>query len=518
MTTAIRVLLIDPNEGRREMLAQRLRAQGWSVDATSDAAIGADLALRAPPSAVVADLWMPGISGVQLCRLLRAEAATADVPVILCGDGDEPRHRFWAERAGAAAYIVNGRTGELVRALVRATDRVVKTDEFFVQLSGGSTDVRDRLARHLDAALFESVVASELRALASAEGFERLFDRFAQLLSQMTRYRWIALTSPSSDRVALHCHPTLRAAAEQEVRAAMRLPEGMAVAAIEDEDADNEDLGTEPIVCDVKFARSSMAQFACSPTLAREHEMHTLAGIVGRELGSALKIVTLVEDTRRMAAIDVLTSVMTRRAFTTAVEIELSRSVRHGYPFSLLLLDVDHFKNVNDSHGHSAGDRVLSAIGELLRKQLRLADLITRWGGEEFVVGCTSTPADGALVTAERLRVAIEKLVVLSDHGERIPVTGSIGCATWRGGESIASLVDRADRAMYRAKTTGRNRVEIWKDEEAAVESCPPVRHDDDAGRKAKAGGSGSRADGSSERKRRPDETPSGSPTAAVPE
>jgi two-component system cell cycle response regulator len=480
MNAAIRVLLIDPNEVRREMLAHRLRAQGWSVDATSDAAVGADLALRAPPSAVVADLWMPGISGVQLCRLLRAEAATADVPVILCGDGDEPRNRFWAERAGAAAYMVNGRTGELVRALSRATDRVVNADEFFVQLSGGSTDVRDRLARHLDAALFESVVAAELRALASAEGFERLFDRFAQLLSQMTRYRWIALSPSGSERIAMHCHPALRRVAEQEMRAAMRIPEGVAVAPIEDEDADAEEAGPEPVVCDVKFARTSMARFACAPTMAREHEMHTLAGIVGRELGSALKIVTLVEETRRMAAIDVLTNVMTRRAFSSAMEIELSRSVRHGYPFSLLLLDVDHFKNVNDQHGHAAGDRVLSSVGELLRKKLRLADLITRWGGEEFVVGCTSTPADGALVTAERLRVAIEKLGVMNDHGNRIPVTASIGCATWRVGESIASLVDRADRAMYRAKTTGRNRVEAWKDDEPAPEPPAATRHDND--------------------------------------
>src|ERR1700737_469632 len=114
----IRVLLIDVDDPRRDVAARRLRAQGYVGEDTPDAADGADLALRAPPAAVIADLWMPSISGVQLCRLLRSEPATADVPVILCG-GDDPRNKFWAERAGAAAYVMKGRTAELVGALAR---------------------------------------------------------------------------------------------------------------------------------------------------------------------------------------------------------------------------------------------------------------------------------------------------------------------------------------------------------------------------------------------------------------
>src|SRR5882724_2379126 len=97
-----RVILIDCCDATREMLAPRLRAQGYQVDAVGDAASGAELSLSAPPSVVVADLWMPSISGVQICRLLRSEPATADVPVILRGEKDDPKSRFWAERAGAA--------------------------------------------------------------------------------------------------------------------------------------------------------------------------------------------------------------------------------------------------------------------------------------------------------------------------------------------------------------------------------------------------------------------------------
>jgi CheY-like chemotaxis protein len=127
-----RVLLIDPIQERRELLARRLRAQRYWVEETGDAVMGADMALKAPPLAVVADLWMPGISGVQICRLLGSEPATADVPVILCSEQDEPRSRFWAERAGAAACVVKGRTGDLVRALGVA-NREPSDDGFFVQ-------------------------------------------------------------------------------------------------------------------------------------------------------------------------------------------------------------------------------------------------------------------------------------------------------------------------------------------------------------------------------------------------
>src|SRR5436190_14644932 len=116
------------------MLAERLRMQGYQVTAAAGPAEGAVTALSSPPSAIVADLWMPSISGVQLCRLLRAEPATADVPVILRGPTDDPRSRFWAERAGAAAYVVKGRMGELVRALGKAVATAPKSDAFFMQL------------------------------------------------------------------------------------------------------------------------------------------------------------------------------------------------------------------------------------------------------------------------------------------------------------------------------------------------------------------------------------------------
>ncbi len=469
MDSGKRVLLIDPSDARREVLGRRLRAQGYLVDETGDAAAGAHMALSAPPAAVVADLWMPGISGVQLCRLLRSEPATADVPVVLCVERDEPRSRFWADRAGAAAYVLKGRTGELVRSLAKAVDNSPRDDSFFVQLSGGSVDIRDRLARHLDAALFESVIAAELRALASAASFERLFDLLAQLLSQITRYRWIALATVRPERLAIHYHPSLKSAAEHEARAALALP-ASPLLVVEDEDAASDESESEAIVCAVPFAGSPVARFALSPCADGAQDAAMLTPIVVRELGGAVKIATLVEESQNLASTDALTELMNRRAFSSYMRGELTRCERHSYALSFALLDVDHFKQVNDKHGHAAGDRVLTAMGTLLVRQLRGSDMAARWGGEEFVIAFTSTDLAGAQNGAERLRQAIQELVIVDDGGTRIPVTASIGLAAWQSGEALESLVDRADRAMYASKTAGRNRVSI------SADSAPDAR------------------------------------------
>jgi two-component system cell cycle response regulator len=468
----IRILLVDVDNARRDIAARRLRAQGYVVEDTSDGAVGADLALRAPPAAVVADLWMPSISGVQLCRLLRSEPATAEVPVILCGERDDPRNRFWAERAGAAAYVTKGRTAELVGALMRAIAGAAKTDGFFVQLSGGSLDIRDRLARHLDTALFESVIAAELRALASADSFDKLFDRLAQFMSQVTRYRWIALSTAAPARFAIHHHPSQRAAAEREARGALRLPEATTASPIEDEDAVPDLVGPPPIVCDVPFAHVPVARFACGTSSAYEADTRSLVAIVERELGGAVKIATLIEESQRLAATDALTGLMNRRAFAAVMGAEVARSQRHGYPLSVLLLDIDHFKQINDRRGHAAGDRVLAALGDLLRLRMRRSDLAARWGGEEFIVACTSTDGAGSGVAAERLRLAIEEMAVHDEAGERIHVTASIGAAMWRAGEALEGLVDRADRAMYSSKASGRNRVTVCTQDEGAPDAA----------------------------------------------
>ncbi len=456
------------------MTARRLRAQGFQVEEAGDPATGADLALCAPPDVVVADLWMPTISGVQLCRLLRSEPATSGVPVILCGEGEAPKNRFWAERAGAAAYVTKGRTAELMRALDRVPAASHEEDSFFFQMSGGTVDVRDRIARHLDKALFESVLAGEVRGLGSCDSFERLFDLLAQFVSQVSRYRFLALSTSRPERFALHTHPSCREATSLEARALLGVGDDAQETCIEDEDAVSTPAG--PCVKRViTLGGTVLGSLAFAPDGEVDDDVNDLVDLIAREIGGPLRMALLVEDSQRMATTDALTGLMNRRAFITAMEGEISRSRRYDYPLTMLLLDVDHFKQINDRRGHAAGDRVLAAIGNHLRSTFRRSDYAARWGGEEFVVALTSTPLEGGYLTAERMREALATLVILDDKGEAIPVTASVGLSVLRKHDSLDSLLDRADRAMYASKTAGRNRVSVAQDDAStAIAQRPP--------------------------------------------
>lgn len=456
-----RVILVDTSDEGRVVLAKRLRAQGYLVEAAATAAEGADLALSAPPAAVVADLWMPSVSGVQLCRLLRAEPATVDVPVILRGERDDPRSRFWSRRAGATAYVAKGRMGELVQALAHASAAAVKTRSFFMNLSSDTADVRDRIAQHLDAALFESVLASEVRALASCDSFERLFDLFSQFASQIISYRWLAMSTQSPERFALHHHPCAGAGAEREARAALGVGPALRALRIEDEDASDESEAEPTIVRAVSFGGSVIGRIALGPGPATEADAAALLTLVARELGGPLRMASLVEESQRLATTDPLTGLMNRRAFVASLGEEFEAAQRNGRvrQASVLLLDVDHFKAINDGQGHAAGDRVLAALGALLLDQVRAPATVARWGGEEFVVALPDVGVEAAADMGEWLRRAIESLAITTEGGEAINVTASIGVAPMAPGDGLDRAIDRADRAMYSAKIAGRNRV-----------------------------------------------------------
>jgi diguanylate cyclase (GGDEF)-like protein len=164
---------------------------------------------------------------------------------------------------------------------------------------------------------------------------------------------------------------------------------------------------------------------------------------------------------------DSLTGLYNRWFVLEKIDSEMNRALRHGSPMSLLMLDVDHFKKVNDTWGHPAGDQVLQAIGKLLRESCRVYDVPGRYGGEEFCVVLPETKVGNTNVVAERIRSRLAS-TEMACGGASINVTASIGIAGLdeteaAGSLSPAILIDRADRALYSAKSHGRNRVETWE-------------------------------------------------------
>ena len=162
---------------------------------------------------------------------------------------------------------------------------------------------------------------------------------------------------------------------------------------------------------------------------------------------------------KEMSIRDDLTGVYNRRHLMELLEHEYHRIARGGAHFSVAMLDIDHFKNVNDTHGHLTGDEVLRAVSGVIRNSLRSADFCGRYGGEEFLLVMTQTNINGAILCAERIRSSIEQSR-FPNLGPNFKVTVSLGVTAFAGKEDIPNMIARADKALYRAKESGRNRVE----------------------------------------------------------
>lgn len=172
------------------------------------------------------------------------------------------------------------------------------------------------------------------------------------------------------------------------------------------------------------------------------------------------RLSVLNKELEQISITDSLTQTFNRRFFIERLRQEVKRVNRYGSSVSLLMIDIDHFKTVNDTHGHLAGDMVIGGVAGVIKERLRETDLLARYGGEEFALIATPMEKEGAKVLAERLRALVEETGFEHD-GKRLSVTVSIGVSSWQPStkEDFEDLIRRSDAALYRAKEQGRNRV-----------------------------------------------------------
>lgn len=193
--------------------------------------------------------------------------------------------------------------------------------------------------------------------------------------------------------------------------------------------------------------------------------MRSVALELGRQLDDGRRDMERLREelvrARHEALTDTLTGVLNRKGFERAMAELMESYVTDNGPLSLLVVDIDYFKKVNDTYGHLLGDKVLRTIAQTMKQRLKGRDTVARYGGEEFVVVLPDTPAERAAMVAEQLRSAVENgKIRRSEGGEPIgAVTISIGVTAYVPGESVSEFIHRADEAMYRSKREGRNRV-----------------------------------------------------------
>ena len=194
--------------------------------------------------------------------------------------------------------------------------------------------------------------------------------------------------------------------------------------------------------------------------LLKSGDQLQIGSFILKYIGSGNVEAVYHEEIYRMMITDGLTGIANRRKLDEALENEFLRAKRYGRPLSIAILDADHFKKVNDTHGHIVGDFVLKKLATLFQQNIRREELLGRYGGEEFVVVMPEVDSSGAFQLAEKLRKTVEGTVFKSGEAE-LPVTISVGVATLGAEESVKAFLDTADQALYKSKEDGRNRVTI---------------------------------------------------------
>jgi two-component system cell cycle response regulator len=474
-----RVLVVDDSEVTRAILARTLRSAGFEVIEARDGAEGAMAALREQPAVVVTDLEMPIMDGFPLLRLLKADPASAHMPVLILTSHGEAASRYWSLRTGADAYLTKDhRPGELVETVSRLAQQAGSLPGAARDAAPldpreiGPVEVLARVARHLDASLLQATVLNTLleKGMAAAD-FHEAAHGALETLGQLVDAQLLAVAMGELDAgmVQILLQDPVRQT-DVEVLSDL-LSKSVSQAP-----------GT-PVEVRVGGERGSVAvdleRAIWLPLPVRDgtgvlaflpRDPHDLAAsATGELIGALLSHLALVLDNARLSqrlhelsTLDGLTRQLNHRVIYDRLTEELDRARRYKYPLSVVLCDFDHFKEVNDTHGHLAGDAVLREGAAELRRCLRSTDLLGRYGGEEFLAVLPQVDLGAARTAAERLRQGLENHRVLLPGGGEIHITASFGVADRdevAGSPRSDALVSLADRRLYEAKAAGRNRV-----------------------------------------------------------
>lgn len=477
------ILVADDSTTVVTMLTALLQGAGYQVIAAADGVAAAEKAFSERPDLILLDVAMPHMNGNHVCRLIKSEPALRDTPVLLLTSRDQVSDKFWGAQSGADRYLTKECPPDEILAVVRALLESRPTPRDVARALGpqpnSRRDLLSRLNDLLDRRLFQATVLNEIARLArSLQDLKRSADAVLKTLSQLVDYHLAAVAlaeeepgelyvrqakpvTPSClDRFERHCFDTLTAHLGQPPR------RGRWQVSILDETQggepcdDLEQLITLPLESDdrplgllaLAGGRRQMAAIAQDD----QHLPSSLADQVYIVLDNAL----LYRKVQVMAIHDELTGLHNFRHLREKLAEEFARAVRYGSELSLILLDIDHFKAINDRCGHQMGNVVLTQIVDVMRAQIRENDVPARYGGEEFAVILPNTGVDGAVQVAERVRESIAAHTFGSpDDPQRLTV--SLGVTSYPGVPASApdELITQADNALYAAKGAGRDRV-----------------------------------------------------------
>jgi two-component system cell cycle response regulator len=448
-----RILIVDDLAPNIKLLEARLSAEYFDVISATSGPDALAICSEGRCDIVLLDVMMPGMDGFEVCRRLKSDPATAHIPVVMVTALDQPADRVRGLEAGADDFLTKPVDEIALIARVRSLARLkVMLDELRARaetsaslgLGAGVSRTPEDAGENGRILLLDDRASSVERIVSSLRDLHQLAlvtdAQEALFAAAEGDYDMLAVSLDLGSSDALRLCSQLRSL---ERTRAMPI---LLIADIDDR---------------ARILRG--LDLGVNDYIVRPLDRNELIARVRSQLRRKRYADSLRSDLQaaiELAAVDPLTGLNNRRYLETHLVSLLDQAAHKGRALTLMMLDIDHFKSVNDTHGHDAGDEVLKRFAQRMRRVVRSADLICRMGGEEFVIVMPDTPLSIATKIAERVRAAIQSEPFSIDRsGRAIPVTTSIGIAE-RGSDSNAdALLRRADKALYESKSTGRNRV-----------------------------------------------------------
>src|SRR5690242_7402490 len=457
-----RVLVVDDVDVNVRLLEAKLSSEYFTVVTASSGEEALRLARSEHPDIILLDVMMPEMDGFEVCRRLKADPLTDEIPVVMVTALSEVADRVRGLQSGADDFLTKPVNDVALFARVRSLVRLKRMMEEWrlrEEVYGRFDNVIDDTRTREDLGPGR-VVLWEENALARERITEMLRPATAEVLQPANSEELRDAVDASVDLVVLSlsgAQDALRLVAQLRGTEASRLVPILLAAEAEELPrlAKGLDLGTNdyivrPLDCNELTARARTQ-------IRRKRLQDRLQDNYQRSLALMLT--------------DSLTGLYNRRYLLAHLDGLMARAAENAQGPALLMVDIDYFKRVNDTHGHTAGDAVLREIAARLARHVRGFDLVARYGGEEFVVVMPDTPLPVASMVAERLRSVVADKPVQLDHGAgEISVTVSIGIAPAREtGDQAAAILQRADKALYGAKARGRNCVVSAMPEVASI-------------------------------------------------